>query len=111
MNVIAPDRAREMRHAFHDSLAEAQEAIMRGYVREGWVNLDLAHDLLDVLGWNDCEPETPVPVEGVVPVLERYADGFRDIVDETGDPGERERAKAMVVLIAAMVSLVADDAC
>lgn len=110
MNAIAPDRARQMRHDFHDSLAEAHEAILQGDVREGWVNLNLASDVLDVLGWDDRQPETPVPVEDVVPVLQRYADGFRDLAGDTDDPGQRERAELMVMLITAMVTLVYDEA-
>jgi hypothetical protein len=80
------------------------------YGRVALVDGFATSDLLDVLGWDDCQPEAPVPIEDVVPVLQRYADGFRDLAGDTDDPGQRERAELMVMLITTMVTLIYDDA-
>lgn len=111
-HTIPAEGVRGLRSGIRGRLAVAQQQVedagSHGERAEGRAHLTFVRDLLDVLGWEDREPEVDVPVEPVRAVLRKHLAKERELAD-THDEDQRERAEVMVQAIEHMLREL-DDA-
>lgn len=100
---------RALRDAMRGQLVVARQQIHdasnHGEMAEGRAHLNLVCDMLDALGWEDCDPEVDVPVEPVRDALRDHLAKEHELA-HTHDPDQRERAIMMTRLIEAVLDAI-----